>query len=245
MKLLKKSIAVLFVVSMMLSVAATSHSANALTYKYKKTLYAGQSVTLKIYGTSKKVSWKSSNKKIATVKYKSKYVGKVTAKRNGAVTITAKFGKKKLYARITVKKVPGSYGSFDTTEAYNCYTLINKRHMSSMYYDLNHKGYYNSSFMEDTTLKATAQKAALNYSKGIKPSVSTTQACFFMASNSYRTLETGNSFANYCTTNATCYKYMTSYIMTKCAVACYVYKKFNISSKKYVATRYWVVYFQL
>ena len=50
--------------------------------------------------TNKKVTWKSSNNKIATVKN-----GKVTAKRKGIVTITAttKDGKKKKKCKITIK----------------------------------------------------------------------------------------------------------------------------------------------
>lgn len=64
-----------------------------------KTLYKGQSYTLKVLGTKKKTQWKSSNSKIAKVSA----AGKVTAKKAGSVTITAKVSGRTLRARITVK----------------------------------------------------------------------------------------------------------------------------------------------
>lgn len=65
----------------------------------KKTLTVGQSVTLKIKGTKKKVKWSSSNKQVATVSSK----GKVKTKKVGTATITAKVAKKKYTCKITVK----------------------------------------------------------------------------------------------------------------------------------------------
>lgn len=67
--------------------------------KTKKTLYVGQTYTLKIKGTNKKVKWSSSNTKIATVNSK----GKVTAKKKGTVTITAKVSGKKYKCKITIE----------------------------------------------------------------------------------------------------------------------------------------------
>lgn len=68
----------------------------------QKTLYMskGDKETLKITGTKKKVTWKSSNRKVATVSKK----GKVTAKKAGKTTITAKVGGKKLKCKIVVEK---------------------------------------------------------------------------------------------------------------------------------------------
>lgn len=64
-----------------------------------KTIYKGKTYTLKITGT-KAVSWKSSDKSIATVTSK----GKVTAKKAGKVTITCKGKDGKSYkCKITVK----------------------------------------------------------------------------------------------------------------------------------------------
>lgn len=63
------------------------------------TLTVGKSVTLKVKGTSKKVKWSSSDKKIASVSNK----GKVKAKKAGKATIYAKVGSKKLKCKVTVK----------------------------------------------------------------------------------------------------------------------------------------------
>lgn len=70
------------------------------------TMYTGNSLTLKATvspsdATNKKVTWKSSNSKVAVVNSK----GKVTAKKNGTATISAVTadGKKKATCKITVK----------------------------------------------------------------------------------------------------------------------------------------------
>lgn len=67
--------------------------------KTKYTMNKGQKYTLKISGTKKKVVWSTSNKKVATVNSK----GKVTAKKSGTATITAKIGSKKYKCKISVK----------------------------------------------------------------------------------------------------------------------------------------------
>ena len=63
------------------------------------TVYAGSTTTLKVTGTNKKVTWSTSNKKIATVNGK----GKVTAKKAGKATISAKVSGKKYSCKVTVK----------------------------------------------------------------------------------------------------------------------------------------------
>lgn len=50
-------------------------------------LEEGKSLTLKLNVPSKKATWKSSNKKVATVSKS----GKITAKKKGTTTITAKY----------------------------------------------------------------------------------------------------------------------------------------------------------
>ena len=67
--------------------------------KKSAVLKKGKTLQLKISGTKKKIVWKSTNKKIATVNSK----GKVTAKRNGKCTITAKVQGKTFKCKITVK----------------------------------------------------------------------------------------------------------------------------------------------
>ncbi len=68
----------------------------------KKTVYLtkGDTYELKISGTLAKVKWSSSSKKIATVSKK----GKVTAKRLGKATITAKVKGKKYKCKVIVER---------------------------------------------------------------------------------------------------------------------------------------------
>lgn len=70
--------------------------------KKKATIYVGSSVSLSVKGTKKTPSWKSSNKKVATVSK----AGKVTGKKAGKAKITATIGKKKYTCTVTVKKKP-------------------------------------------------------------------------------------------------------------------------------------------
>lgn len=67
--------------------------------KTKTTIYVGSNTTLKLSGTSKKITWSTSKKSVATVNSK----GKVTAKKAGKATITAKVSGKKYNCKITVK----------------------------------------------------------------------------------------------------------------------------------------------
>ena len=69
--------------------------------KKKLTLTIGKSYQLKISGINKKkITWKSSNKKIATV---SKF-GKVKAIKKGTAKITAKINSQKYTCKVTIKK---------------------------------------------------------------------------------------------------------------------------------------------
>ncbi len=67
------------------------------------TIYIGMTKTLKatVTGASKKVTWKSSNTKVATVNSS----GKVTPKKAGTCTITAKANGKTVKCKITVKQM--------------------------------------------------------------------------------------------------------------------------------------------
>ena len=69
--------------------------------KTKETLYIGDTSQLKLSGTSQKVKWSTSKKSVATVNSK----GKVTAKKSGTATITAKLGKKSYKYKVTVKNI--------------------------------------------------------------------------------------------------------------------------------------------
>lgn len=67
--------------------------------KKSTTIQVGKTVRLKVNGTKKKVSWSSSNKKVATVTSK----GKVKGIKAGKAIITAKVEKKKLSCKVVVK----------------------------------------------------------------------------------------------------------------------------------------------
>ncbi len=64
----------------------------------KKTMCKGDTYKLKINGTTKKVTWKSSNKSVAVVDAN----GKVTAKKKGTATITGTIGKNNYTCKVTV-----------------------------------------------------------------------------------------------------------------------------------------------
>jgi hypothetical protein len=68
--------------------------------KTKATICVSKTVKLKVTNSSSKVTWKSSNKKIATVSKS----GKVKGIKSGKVTITAKVGKKSVKCKVTVRK---------------------------------------------------------------------------------------------------------------------------------------------
>lgn len=102
MKKLWRGISILLLLLLLvLAIPTTSVQAAAKVKlnKTKVTLCEGKTTTLKVKGTKKKVTWTSSDKKVATVNKK----GKVTAKKTGTATITAKVGSKKYKCRVTVE----------------------------------------------------------------------------------------------------------------------------------------------
>lgn len=95
------------------------HAATKLNKK-SATIVKGKTLTLKVTGTKKRIKWTTSNKKIATVTSK----GKVTAKKKGTCTITAKVGSKKYKCKITVKNPTTSLNKSSLTmQVGDTYTL--------------------------------------------------------------------------------------------------------------------------
>lgn len=94
-----------------LSHPAAANAASVKINKKKLTLSTGKTARLKIKGASGKVTWKSSNKKVAAVNKK----GTVKAKKAGKAKITAtlKIRKKtkRFFCYVTVKKQTSSTGS--------------------------------------------------------------------------------------------------------------------------------------
>jgi len=106
MKKLKKMVIALFMVFAMVSpivlpIAGNVAVAEAATVKITPktlTMDIGKTKVLKITGTKAKITWKSSDKNVATVSSK----GNVTAKNIGTAKITATVGTKKYTCTVTV-----------------------------------------------------------------------------------------------------------------------------------------------
>lgn len=79
-------------------VATTVEAATVKLNKKKITIAKGESSTLKVTGTKKKVTWSTSKKSVVTVKR-----GKITGKKKGSATITAKVGKKRYTCKVKVE----------------------------------------------------------------------------------------------------------------------------------------------
>lgn len=84
----------------MLVMPLTASAASVKLNKTKLSLMKGKSYTLKVQNTEEEVTWTSSKKSVATVNAN----GKVTAKKKGTATITAKVGTKKYKCKVTVKQ---------------------------------------------------------------------------------------------------------------------------------------------
>lgn len=98
MKKQKRIVATLIIALLCLMISMPVNAATKIS-KSKATLIKGQTLQLKVTGTKSQAKWSSSKKSVATVSVK----GKVTAKKKGAATITAKIGKKKYTCKVTVE----------------------------------------------------------------------------------------------------------------------------------------------
>lgn len=106
MKRLKRTVCLLLF-SLLLSILAPNVVPGSISQveaavkisKKSVVLIKGQSATLKISGTKSKVKWSSNKTSVATVSQK----GKITAKKKGTATITAKIGAKKYTCKVTVQ----------------------------------------------------------------------------------------------------------------------------------------------
>ena len=104
MKNTKRTIRALLILAVIATIfTAINVSAATGINRKKATVTVGKTVQLTV-ADSGKVSWESSKKTVATVTSK----GKVTGKKAGTATITAKVGKKKYTCKVTVKKASSS-----------------------------------------------------------------------------------------------------------------------------------------
>lgn len=123
-KTLKLLISMIFLFSIVFNATTLSASVKKFTLK------VGEKKQLVVYGTSgKKVKWKSSKKKIATVNKK----GIVKGKKKGKTTITAKYGSKQTKFKITVKKANNNQSSATSTytTANNSLTTVSNSELAA------------------------------------------------------------------------------------------------------------------
>lgn len=85
---------------MLLLLLTPAEASAARISKASKTLLKGQSFTLRVKGTSKKVKWSSSNRSVARVNS----AGVVKGKKVGTAVITAKVGTQRYTCRVTVRQ---------------------------------------------------------------------------------------------------------------------------------------------
>lgn len=97
-----KNMSMMFLFCLLVSMIAMPISASASAKLNKKsiTLNVGKTYALKARGIKGTVTWSSSKKSVATVTP----MGVVTAVKRGTAIITAKYGKKKLTCKVTVKQ---------------------------------------------------------------------------------------------------------------------------------------------
>lgn len=96
----KSALAVLILMFVCMLAMPVHASAAVKLNKKTATLYTGSTLQLKVTGTSKKATWKSSNPSVATVSQS----GKVKAVKKGSTVISAKVNKKTYKCKVTVKQ---------------------------------------------------------------------------------------------------------------------------------------------
>lgn len=106
--MIRKTIAVILTVAMIISSIVGAESVGAKTKKVslskkKLTLTVGKNVKLKLKNNKKKVKWSVSSKKVIKLKNKSKKGAIVKALKEGTAKVIAKIGKKKYVCRVIVK----------------------------------------------------------------------------------------------------------------------------------------------
>lgn len=125
---MKRRIVSLLLMCIIIFGILSNNASAAITISEKsKTMYIGGTYNLKITGTNKKVIWKSSNNKVATVSSN----GKIIARNKGKVNITGKVFGKSYTCKIVVE-------SDYKTICYNAYDLIVSKIWNEGFCDISH-----------------------------------------------------------------------------------------------------------
>lgn len=127
-KILAVVLALILSLSLLPEASISAASKKVKLNKTKATIYVGKTVTLKMRNNKRKVKWRTSNKRVATVTKK----GKVTGKKSGRTTITAKVGKKKYKCIVIVKAIKKSANTQETHPTY-AVTISNNLDANSAY----------------------------------------------------------------------------------------------------------------
>lgn len=99
-RILCTSAALLAAISLIMPNQGYAKAKKPVLSKKKLTMSVGESKTLKVKNTKKKVKWSSGKKSVASVSKK----GRVKAKKKGTAVITAKVAKTKLNAGLRLKQ---------------------------------------------------------------------------------------------------------------------------------------------
>lgn len=155
-KIKKLLLCMMLLVSFMLVMPVQAQAAVKINKK-TASVTAGKTVQLKISGTTKKVKWSSNKTSVAMVTQK----GKVTAKKKGTATITAKVGNKKYTCKVTVKAAPAVALS-DKTKTLTVgqsFNLTLKNTTSSVKWSTSNKNVAAIKKVSKYKYKVTAKKA--------------------------------------------------------------------------------------
>lgn len=202
---MKKNIKLLLFISILIFIISVPVQAgtgkNKLTLnKSQVSMYVTESTSIKatVKGKSKKIVWKSSNTKVATVKN-----GTVVAKRPGTVTITASASGIKKSCKIRVRgdwyqkvlKSPDKAYAVRRDVDNKIYKIYKRDFADCGLVDINHDG------VKELILCNYPQIAFFTYYKGkVTPLIysSYTRGCYFKGN--YITIKHGTSSENICRT---------------------------------------------
>lgn len=186
MKALKKLSVLLMMCFMLAGIMVPMQAEAASLNKTKATVYVGDSVKLKLTGTSKKKTWTSSNKSVATVSS----AGLVKAKKAGTATITVKYGTAKKTCKVTVQKAPTLTATKVTLNVDGTKTLKVNRPIGTVKWTTSNssvatvlKGKITAKKAGTATIKATVNGRTLSCKVTVKNADATATALSFGVSD--------------------------------------------------------------